>query len=342
LSPSLIRLVALLAVLAVAGLAITKALLQRHEHSTHSADKSRASKPKKPTEDKILDTSLLRLKLQSFPITKIEPSVQSRQGTIVAIGDRILLADRSGHFFAIDIKGDAPTVKLLRLHIDLHEKELLDFAAGRGAVGTYLLRVLKLATLDHGRKLAASYSAWDAESQCANLYVATIDLAEDWSKIDPGTGMSFSSRSPVSGSRLMVPAICSTVIKPGVASPRSRPAFLPLSSADFGFDGLDRSPSYPQDPDADYGKAITIDTNTGASTQYAIGLPNPQGLTFDSKGRLWLVEHGPKGGDELNLIKQGGNYGWPLVTLGTPYFGHARPQSRSWGRHEGYDQPVFA
>jgi hypothetical protein len=96
LSPSLLRLIALLAILAVAGLAVTKALLpRRDENSPHSADKGRNSKPKQPDKDTILDTTLLRLKLQTFPIRRIEPSVQTRQGTIVAIGDRILLADRT-------------------------------------------------------------------------------------------------------------------------------------------------------------------------------------------------------------------------------------------------------
>jgi len=52
------------------------------------------------------------------------------------------------------------------------------------------------------------------------------------------------------------------------------------------------------------------------------GNRNPQGLTLHpTTGRIWEVEHGPKGGDELNIVKAGGNYGWPLVTYGTNYDG---------------------
>jgi glucose/arabinose dehydrogenase len=51
------------------------------------------------------------------------------------------------------------------------------------------------------------------------------------------------------------------------------------------------------------------------------GHRNPQGLIFDNKGNLWETEHGPRGGDELNLVLKGKNYGWPLVTFGINYSG---------------------
>lgn len=50
---------------------------------------------------------------------------------------------------------------------------------------------------------------------------------------------------------------------------------------------------------------------------WSFGHRNQQGLAFDPRdGRLWATEHGPRGGDELNLVRKGGNYGWPLVTHG--------------------------
>ena len=54
---------------------------------------------------------------------------------------------------------------------------------------------------------------------------------------------------------------------------------------------------------------------------WSYGHRNPQGLVFDNKtNRLWEMEHGPRGGDEINLIKKGQNYGWPLVSQGKEYF----------------------
>ena len=51
-------------------------------------------------------------------------------------------------------------------------------------------------------------------------------------------------------------------------------------------------------------------------TIWSYGHRNPQGLAFDSAGRLWASEHGPMGGDELNRIERGRNYGWPIVSNG--------------------------
>jgi len=52
---------------------------------------------------------------------------------------------------------------------------------------------------------------------------------------------------------------------------------------------------------------------------WSLGHRNPQGLVFDLEGRLWDTEHGPRGGDELNLIAKGRNYGWPAVSFGINY-----------------------
>ena len=72
---------------------------------------------------------------------------------------------------------------------------------------------------------------------------------------------------------------------------------------------------------------------------YSYGHRNPQGLMFDSKTRqLWEVEHGPRGGDEINLIAAGKNYGWPVISYGKEYWG---PLSVGEGtKKAGMEQPV--
>ncbi len=55
---------------------------------------------------------------------------------------------------------------------------------------------------------------------------------------------------------------------------------------------------------------------------WSMGHRNPQGLAVDpASGRLWAHEHGPRGGDEVNLVVRGGNYGWPVATFGQDYSG---------------------
>ena len=71
---------------------------------------------------------------------------------------------------------------------------------------------------------------------------------------------------------------------------------------------------------------------------WSYGHRNPQGLAFDAaRGELWSHEHGPQGGDELNLVLRGHNYGWPLITYGTDYSG--RPIGHG-SAQAGLEQPV--
>ncbi|HEX6374399.1 MAG TPA: PQQ-dependent sugar dehydrogenase [Allosphingosinicella sp.] len=62
-----------------------------------------------------------------------------------------------------------------------------------------------------------------------------------------------------------------------------------------------------------------------AAQVWTLGHRNPLGLAFDAKGRLWEIEMGPKGGDELNLIERGRNYGYPIVSNGDHYDGKDIP-----------------
>ncbi|ODC04375.1 hypothetical protein BFW38_13380 [Terasakiispira papahanaumokuakeensis] len=62
---------------------------------------------------------------------------------------------------------------------------------------------------------------------------------------------------------------------------------------------------------------------------FSYGHRNPQGLAVDhATGTLWLSEHGPRGGDEVNRLVAGGNYGWPLVTYGREYSGAEITETR--------------
>lgn len=71
---------------------------------------------------------------------------------------------------------------------------------------------------------------------------------------------------------------------------------------------------------------------------WSFGHRNPQGLTVAPDGVLWEMEHGPMGGDEINLPKPGANYGWPLVSHGRNYDMSAVGTGRS--AHPGTEQPL--
>lgn len=72
---------------------------------------------------------------------------------------------------------------------------------------------------------------------------------------------------------------------------------------------------------------------------WSLGHRNLQSATVDDKGRLWTVEHGPRGGDELNLPEAGKNYGWPEVTYGVEYSGS--PVGKGVTQMAKTEQPVY-
>ncbi|MAT94869.1 MAG: hypothetical protein CME59_20050 [Halioglobus sp.] len=81
-----------------------------------------------------------------------------------------------------------------------------------------------------------------------------------------------------------------------------------------------------------------VDTPGALPEIYSRGHRNPQGITIDrASGRVWTVEHGPQGGDEINLLRPGANYGWPVITYGEEYGGGKIGE----GTHkEGMEQPL--
>lgn len=101
-----------------------------------------------------------------------------------------------------------------------------------------------------------------------------------------------------------------------------------------------------QDVDSGLGKVLRMRDDgsapldnpfPGSPYVYSYGHRNSQGLAVSSSGEVWLHEHGPRGGDELNLIHAGVNYGWPAITFGVDYSGATISPFTEW---QGMAQPV--
>jgi len=107
-----------------------------------------------------------------------------------------------------------------------------------------------------------------------------------------------------------------------------------------------------QDLGTHLGKVLRIDPASGGPAPgnpfapgqarpeiWSYGHRNIQSAALDPQGRLWTVEHGPQGGDELNRPEPGRNYGWPVITYGQDYSG--APIGQGITSREGMEQPVY-
>ncbi|MDC1030108.1 PQQ-dependent sugar dehydrogenase [Flavobacteriaceae bacterium] len=95
---------------------------------------------------------------------------------------------------------------------------------------------------------------------------------------------------------------------------------------------LNRDGSIPKD-----NPFTTIENSRKAI--YSYGHRNPQGMiTHPETGEIWVHEHGPRGGDEINIIKAGKNYGWPLITYGINYSGTPITDITA---KDGLEQPLY-
>ncbi|CAM5762698.1 dehydrogenase [Labrys miyagiensis] len=135
-------------------------------------------------------------------------------------------------------------------------------------------------------------------------------------------------------------------------------AFSPDGRHLFLTSGDRMRPQTAQDPDQALGKILRLNLDGSTPSDnpmasqggiraqiWSMGHRNPYGLAFAPDGALWENEMGPRGGDELNLIKPGRNYGWPLVSNGDNYDGTPIPRHRTRPEFEApvvYWTPVIA
>lgn len=106
--------------------------------------------------------------------------------------------------------------------------------------------------------------------------------------------------------------------------------------------GPDYSDALGQSESGQYGRVLEVDFLSGQIRELAKGLRNPQGISVDAQGRIWVTDHGMRGGDELNLVTEGANFGYPAVTYGVHYDGKPAVNSERHGNHDGYTKPVVA
>lgn len=173
-------------------------------------------------------------------------------------------------------------------------------------------------------RLFVSFPEHVASRKCVRLAVDRVDISPGAQPRILGTARVFRSKPCVP------PAAIQHASGKLVRLSASR-AYVTLG--DLGYPRIDDRRARGQ-----LGSVLRIERGS-APVRISQGHRNGQGLTRDRLGRLWETEHGPRGGDELNLIRRGRDYGWPFVTLGEPYGTNDYVMPRRTGTHAGYTKP---
>ena len=294
------------------------------------------------------------------------PEPETRGGSLAQLGDRILFGTGDGRLYVIDAPADPNGFKIQELatRVPANREEFAkafggssrqptrtaDWRAhGAPKVQTWRFRVADIAASMEGDnvRILASHHYWKAQEQCFVVRVSQLttplkDLQQNiatahWSTLFdskpciPLTGENRKrGKNPFQGEEIGGRMLLLEGNK------------MLLTLGDLGFSGIESNQAFAQDPNADYGKTVMIDLATGQNSVYTMGHRNPQGITRSRDGKVWLAEHGSQGGDEINLLQEHANYGWPNVTYGTDYGSTVWPLSKHQGRHTGYPEPVLS
>jgi cytochrome c2 len=261
-------------------------------------------------------------------------------GALASLGNDLLLMTHEGGFF--EVSGDEAN-KLDIAPPPNGWKAMLDFEAANPNFNFahFFFRYNDVDVADG--VLLVSFTEWVEGQNCYRTSIARADLnagsaadvsigADDWSLV-------FSTEP------CLAPNANGRAIQGHMAGGRFRvdaDGTLYLAAGDYAQDGIYAPVPLSQDPEKMYGKVIAIDLETGENRVVSQGHSNMQGIAFDADGKLWTVEHGRRGGDELNLIREGNDYGWPQVSLGTRYNRLPLPDTLDYGRHPEFELPAYS
>jgi len=116
-----------------------------------------------------------------------------------------------------------------------------------------------------------------------------------------------------------------------------------ITIGDYNLHGIDGVDEYAMDYNKPYGKTLLVNKETGEWEVYSAGSRNPSGLYMDQDQVIWMVENGPQGGDEMNIIEKGDNLGWPRESYGLWYDNRLDlPGGHKKGTHQHYKAPLFS
>jgi len=275
------------------------------------------------------------------------PLTEAQQGGLSLFDDRYILVNGDGalFFFSQSDEGRQLQVQELAYQVPLN-RQAFDAAGGPTTGRRTWFRVADVLAqpTSRGHRLFVTHHYWNEPDRCWVLRVSVLEgsTAEFLSGSDKLTWKKVYDSQPCMPLSLEGGPLRFSGINNGGRMVLLDEHHLLVSIGDHEMDGYSTALKASQEPAGSYGKTILIDLRDQSAKVFSLGHRNPQGLTIAADGRIWETEHGPQGGDELNLVRQDANYGWPLETYGTEYGTHAWPLSEVPGNHDRFEQPFYS
>jgi aldose sugar dehydrogenase len=273
---------------------------------------------------KDIDTALLPLNVKGIRISDHHP-IAKVAGGITTIGNTVIILDRLGNIYSCP----ADCANVTKLPFPALPNNIADYVMLHDSqLDEQTFRAHRIKYLELSEVLVVSHEYFDKNKEKTRLAVSIIRI--DAKSIQPIESWRTIFLSDVE------PEGPNDRAGGSLASEGPDKIYVTIGDYDIG------PPNVAQDPNSTFGKIMEISLSTAKSRMLSMGHRNPQGLAVTKTGALLSTEHGPAGGDELNLITEGSNYGWPNVSLGTDYGRYDRESSDLVGEHAGYTAPVFA
>lgn len=301
--------------------------------------------PPKPTSARtVVSSSSYELAVTSH--RRYVPRPSSNQGGLTLFGDRYLLTTGDGDLFAFsqDAAGRRLEIERLAYRVPLNRAEFAAAAGSMVNLGWFRVADVLTQPTPRGLRLFATHHHWKTGEKCWVLRVSSLEgsLTDFTSPAAHLQWTTVFESTPCMPLALPGEPVRFSGINNGGRLALLNSETLLVTVGDHELDGYSTPLRISQDARSSLGKIVEVNLSNGSSANYSIGHRNPQGLHVSPSGTVWSTEHGPQGGDELNLVRKGLNYGWPLVTFGTEYGAKAWPVSETPGRHDGFAMPTYA
>jgi cytochrome c2 len=286
---------------------------------------------------RLVPTNLYNVRLEIVPVPG-----EGRDGGVAAFEDGLIYASGRGRMWFVDRQHQLHQLELT-VPINVDEFMADPFNENTVLADRFAVKDIFVQELGDSVRVLATHNQWQREGSCHAMRVSMTELTRQQLR-SGGAGATWRTIYETTPCRPLTEHPDGIHRNPpigagGRIAALTRDQFL-LTVGGFGPESgpqsriaLGRTP---------YGKSILIDLAADTATIFTSGHRNPQGLVVGSNGLIWSTEHAARGGDELNLLRPGADYGYPTVSYGTSYETQIWPTNPRQGHHDGFERPRYA